>query len=220
MATTTLFVEILVIGTIAEIWLALILLAAVSPDATTVSSLVDSIDKLSTLLVIPFLALTYALGWVVNFSAERLFKPSFQKRFRDRLFQSAGVDYYEARGLFFQKASEDVIEDLRFDRHILRISRSSVLNFTLIAITLALHFHHFSTYLLTTGIIISAVVAIISFFQWVTRYKSNYSKMLDTYKVIKEEYDRQKLSEKTQDAAGASNGATASKRKIGEQNAG
>ncbi|MBN2267205.1 MAG: hypothetical protein JW725_02585 [Candidatus Babeliaceae bacterium] len=189
MATTTLFVEILVIGTIAEIWIALILLTTVSPNATTVSSMVDSIDKLSTLLIIPFLALTYAVGWVVNFSAERLFKPIFQNRFRNRLFQSAGVDYYEARGLLFQKASEDVIEDLRFDRHILRISRSSVVNFTLIAITLALHFHHFNTYLLVAGIIISAFVAIISFFQWVTRYKSNYSKMLDTYTLFLRKYN-------------------------------
>ena len=196
------------------------LLAVATPNATAVSSLVDSIDKLSTLLIIPFLALTYALGWVINFSAERLFKPVFQKRFRDRLFESAGIDYYEARGLFFQKASEDVIEDLRFDRHIIRISRSSVLNFTLIAVTLTLHFHHSNAYLLTTGIIVSVVVTIVSFFQWMTRYKSNYSRMLDTYRVIKEEYDHQKLSEKAQDVARASNKATTGEGKNDEQDAG
>ncbi len=204
MATTTLFVEILVIGTIAELWLVLIFLALVTPSATVVSSLVNSIDKLDTLLIVPFLSLTYALGWVINFSAERLFKLVFQNRLRNQLFQSAGVDYYEVRSLIFEKASEDVIEDLQFDRHILRISRSSVLNFTLIAIALALHFHHANASLLTVGIIFFALIAIVSFFQWMTRYKSNYSKMFDTYKVINEEYAHQKLSESTQDVTGAS----------------
>jgi len=188
MATTTLFVEILVIGAIAEIWIVLIVLAVASPNPTTVLLLIDSVGKLSALLVFPFLALTYALGWVVNFTAERLFKPVFQKKFRDQVFEISGIKYYEVRGLVYQKASKDVIEDLRFDRHILRISRSSVLNFLLIAVALSLHFYE-HTSVVIVGIILSVTIAVLSLLQWVTRYKSSYSKIRDTYKVIKAEYD-------------------------------
>jgi len=43
---------------------------------------------------------------------------------------------------------------------------------------------------------------------------------LRLFEMIQEEYGRQKLSAKTQDADEASNGATASERKIGERSAG
>lgn len=187
MATTTLFVEILVIGTISEIWLFLFLFLFISFDSNTITFLIDSIYKLSALLIIPYLAFTYCLGWLINFVSERLFKPFFQKKYRDELFTNAGFDYYEARGLLFQKASSDVIQDFRFDRHILRISRSSVINFSLITVALLFNCNRISTPTLLLCVSVSISFVIVSFFQWMARYKSNYSKMLGVYKVVKEE---------------------------------
>jgi hypothetical protein len=138
LATTSLFVEILVIGSIAEIWIALFLLSFVDIDVALTSSVVTLAEKFSTLLLFPLLALTYAIGWVINFLAERLFKPYFQTKLRDDVFKGAGVKYTEARSIVVQNASEEVITEMEFDRHILRIARASVLNFVMIAIVLLL----------------------------------------------------------------------------------
>ncbi|HLO13934.1 MAG TPA: hypothetical protein VK206_03830 [Anaerolineales bacterium] len=183
MATTSMFVEILVIGSIAEIWIALIFLSLVDINTVLSSSVVTLAEKFSTLLLFPLLALTYAIGWVINFLAERLFKPYFQTKFRDQVFKGAGAKYTEARSIVVQHASEEVINEMEFDRHILRIARGSVLNFLMIAIILLLYLGENSP-LVITGIGVSLGIAIVSFFQWLSRYQHSYSRILDAYKAI------------------------------------
>jgi hypothetical protein len=183
LATTSLFVEILVIGSIAEIWIALFLLSLVDINTALSSSIVTLAEKFSTLLLFPLLALTYAIGWVVNFLAERLFKPYFQTTFRDQVFKGAGVKYTEARSIVVQNASEEVINETEFDRHILRIASGSVLNFLMIALVLLLRVDRNSP-LVIAGIGVSLVIAVASFFQWLTRYRHSYSRILDAYKAI------------------------------------
>jgi hypothetical protein len=182
-ATTSLFVEILVIGSIAEIWITLFFLSFVDINSALASPAVVLAEKFSTLLLFPLLALTYAIGWVINFLAERLFKPYFQTKFRDQVFKGAGVKYTEARSIVIQNASDEVINEMEFDRHILRIARGSVLNFVMIAIMLLLRANG-NTSLVIAGIVVSLAIAIVSFFQWLTRYKHSYSRILDAYKAI------------------------------------
>jgi hypothetical protein len=183
LATTSLLVEILVIGSIAEIWIALFLLSFVDINAVLTSSVVTLAEKFSTLLLFPLLALTYAIGWVINFLAERLFKPYFQNKLRDQVFKGVGVKYTEARSLVVQNASDEVINEMEFDRHILRITRGSVLNFLMIALVLVLRLDE-SSPLVIAGIGVSLIIAIVSFFQWLTRYKHSYSRILEAYKAI------------------------------------
>jgi hypothetical protein len=183
LATTSLLVEILVIGSIAEIWIALFLLSFVDINAVLTSSVVTLAEKFSTLLLFPLLALTYAIGWVINFLAERLFKPYFQNKLRDQVFKGVGVKYTEARSLVVQNASDEVINEMEFDRHILRITRGSVLNFVMIALVLVLRLDE-SSPLVIAGIGVSLIIAIVSFFQWLTRYKHSYSRILEAYKAI------------------------------------
>ena len=183
MATTSLFVEILVIGSIAEIWIALLLLSFVDINAALASPTVALMEKFSTLLLFPLLAITYAIGWVINFLAETAFKPYFQKRFRDQVFKRADVSYTEARSTVFQISSEEVITEMEFDRHILRITRGSVLNFLMIAIVLLLRVDKGSPVVIA-GISLSLAIAIVSFVQWLTRYRHSYSRILDAYKAI------------------------------------
>lgn len=188
MATTALFVEIIIIGAVSEIWIFLLVYGFISPSLSQISIWIDYLNKTSTLLIVPFLAITYSLGWLTNFLSERIMKPFFQKKYRDQLFETINENYYNARGLFFQKASTDVVQDLRFDRHIIRISRSNIVNFILIPFGLIFNYKQFS--LKTIGFLccFSVLISLGSFFQWVTRYKSCYSKMLDTYKIIKDEH--------------------------------
>ena len=149
-------------------------------------ALVNVVDKLSTLLVIPFLALTYILGWIVNFLSEVTIEPLFQARFKQEFFADAKVNYGEVRALFYQEASENVIEDLGFDRQILRISRTSSLNFLVMGGAILL-FVGYNRTAAITGTIVSISIAVLAFLQWRTQYKLSYTKMLNTYKILLEE---------------------------------
>jgi hypothetical protein len=191
LATTSLLVEILVIGSIAEIWIALLLFSFMDINAALASSVVVLAEKFSTLLLLPLLALTYAIGWVMNFLAERLFKPYFQTRFRDQVFKEAGVKYSEARSIVVQNASEEVINEMEFDKHILRIARGSVLNFVMIAIVLFLRVDGNSPVVIS-GVVVSLVIATLSFFQWLTRYRHSYSRVLGAYRAISLKSEGQK----------------------------
>jgi hypothetical protein len=183
MATTSLFVEILVIGSIAEIWITLLLLSFVDINGVLTSSAVILAEKFSSLLLFPLLALTYAIGWVINLLTAGLLKPYFETRFRNQIFKDAGVKYEEARSIVLQNASEKVINDMEFDRHILRIARGNMLNFLMIASVLLLRFDGNSP--LTLAIIaVCLVTAVVSFFQWLTRYKHSYSRILIAYKSV------------------------------------
>ena len=190
MSTTALFVEILIIGAISEIWIGLLFFGIASPNFPQISIWTDFLNKSPSLLLVPYLSITYSLGWLINFLAERTMKPFFQRKFRDQLFKTINENYYNVRGLFFQKASTDIIQDLRFDRHIIRISRSNIINFLLIAIGLLFNSRQFSLRIIVFSCCLSVLFSIGSFFQWTTRYKSCYSKILDTYKIIKGEYNR------------------------------
>lgn len=186
MTTTSLFVEILVIGAVAELWLALFLLAlAPQADLAAFRTLVSDTGELTALLFVPFVALTYALGWVVNFLAERLFKPFFQERYRDALFQEASVDYYTARATVLQRASEEVVADLQFDRHIFRIARAGALNFLLLAIALVPYIIAGRSWL-SVLLALFLGLSISSFLQWRSRYGHSYRKLLRAYNALKE----------------------------------
>jgi hypothetical protein len=184
-STTSLFIEILVIGTVADIWFTLIILAVFPLDSAMLLALADVVDKLSTFLVVPFLALTYILGWIVNFLSEVIIEPLFQARFKQKFFTGAKVNYGEVRALFYQEASEHVIEDFSFDRQILRISRTSSLNFLVLGGTVLL-FVGYNRTAAIIGAIVSISIAVLAFLQWRAQYKLSYTKMLNTYRILLE----------------------------------
>jgi len=203
MTSTALFVEILLIGALADVWIIIFLLGLVSSNAIQVASTIESISKVSNILVFPFVGFTYSIGWVINFSSERLFKPVFQKKYREELFNSIGTSYDDARGLFFQKASNNVVEDLRLDRHVFRITRSNMLNFLMLSISMTLHIEK-SILWVPTGIIIALLLSTISFFHWRTSFRSSYRKIFDTYKVIKGEVDNKSKNSLKKETMGLS----------------
>lgn len=144
---------------------------------------VSALGDLSPLLAIPLLAVTYALGWAVNFLGERLFKWFGQERVRDELFRRANVGYSHARETVFQEASETAIEALRFDRHILRVSRSTAMQLPLIGFGIALNWPLNSTPVVV-ALALVAVLAGASFVQWRTRYSANKERLLRLYEII------------------------------------
>jgi hypothetical protein len=116
--------------------------------------------------------------------SEQILEPLFQTRFKHKVFGDAKLRYGEVRATFYQKASEQVVEDLKFDRQIIRISRTSVLNFLILAIVMFVHLRAYPTEA-AYGIIISLLFVGLSFWQWKERYELSYKKMLDTYHVLR-----------------------------------
>jgi len=97
MATTSLIVEVLVIGMVALS--ATLLLVTGLADPAMSQQLIRMewmIRDLSVPFAMPILAVTSALGWIVNFLSERLFKLLFQNRLRGSVFPDRST-YEDAR---------------------------------------------------------------------------------------------------------------------------
>jgi len=178
MATTALFVEILVIGATAEIWMTLLLMLFLNTsEINSIIGVLTTNNGMIALSATLFIAVTYNIGWVINFVAERLIKPYFQKSIRDEIFDGSSQSYSMAKYHILLNASQDLINEIVFDRHIIRIARANVLNFLLIAITVAFNFNKYAKAVTVYIIIVSLVIAVLSFFQWKTRYRAHYEKI-------------------------------------------
>lgn len=189
MATTDLFVEILMIGAIANVWVCLILLAILSPTTALISSIVHSMGEVSTLLILPFLAVTYVLGWTINFLADYLFRRLFQRGVRDRIVEEACLKdkgYHYIRSFFSQKASDKLVQDWDYTRHSIRLARSSALNFIAMACALLLHLN-VHRLLIMIGAGFCVVIAILAYWQASTLSRSNYRRLIEVYKMLREE---------------------------------
>lgn len=185
MATTALFVEILVIGATAELWIVSLLLACAGPSAA--ERLMTNLSRAkdfgpATLIFV--LAITYGIGWVANFTSERLFKLLFQRRLRDPLFEGSGIKYEDARLLVLQKASSQFLHEVQLDRHVIRIARANALNFALLAASLLLHVRRIETAVLATLLTLLVAASIGSFYQWRTRYSFQYTRVAAAAKLL------------------------------------
>jgi hypothetical protein len=186
MATTTLLVEILVIGSLAQAWLVSVFLGVVGPITFNPSpGQVEALKTLAPLLVVPVMSLAYAIGWVVNFAAERLFKVLFEKRWRNSLFTNQ--EYEVARILYLQRGSSELGREFVLDRHILRIARANVVNFFLVGAS-SIAYWNFLGPRATVGVILLCIlVSVASFEQWRLRYRSYYKRLGRAAKILASE---------------------------------
>jgi len=176
MPTTALFVEVLVVGAMTLAWLVTLFAAFLPlPNSAQIAALASLIREASPLLVLPSFALTYAVGWITNFCSERFLKIFFQHRIRDNRFGDP-KRYEMARLMMFQHGSDELVHDVLVDRHIIRLARGGVMNFTLLAVALSIHGLHGRT-LAWPFAFLCLVFAALSFAQWLTRYRSHYARI-------------------------------------------
>jgi hypothetical protein len=188
MATTTLLVEILVIGSLAQVWLVSLFLGLMGPITLNPSSgQVEALKTVAPLLVVPVMSLAYAIGWVVNFAAERLFKLLFEELWRDKLFPNQALEYEVARILYLQRGSSELGREFVLDRHILRIARASVVNFLLIGASAIVYWDYLGPRVTVGVIILCALITVASFEQWRLRYRSYYKRLGRAAKILASE---------------------------------
>jgi len=126
--TTDLFVEIIVIGVGATIWVVLLVLSIFGyrwlPS--------DQLFSLPSLL--PALSVTYVLGIVTDRAADALFDKFWKPSLVQQVYQQDGDDYDDRRYIYLR--SERLANLLEYGRSRLRICRGWMLNTLLILFSL------------------------------------------------------------------------------------
>jgi hypothetical protein len=130
MSTTNLFVELIVIGVGALIWIALLVFSLFGWAWVPT-------DKLfSTVAIIPLLSLIYVLGIVSDRIADTLFENWWNNNLRKERF--AEIKSYHAARRQILTGSDRLSDLLEYGRSRLRICRGWALNAVLIAVALNL----------------------------------------------------------------------------------
>ena len=173
--------EILVAGITATIWLILIIARILIPNCQVEVLFYKIYTSLSVGDLLIFSVLIYNLGWIVHHLGEKLLEPLFQAKWRRKYFSDR--EFYKIRTHVFQKASDSTMEDIKFDRHVLRISRCNVFNFFVLAVVSIFYLHVNETMFVLT-LIISIIIVIISFSQWRSRCEGTFKKFKDIYNSI------------------------------------
>jgi hypothetical protein len=182
MGTTNLFVELVVIGVGALLWVLLLAGAALGFNPALANHLVKGDN-----LLIPVLAVTYLFGILTDRMADILFETLWAKRLCHVEFPSKDA-YHEARIRVIAK-SERLAERLEYGRSRMRICRGWTLNSALIGVSLNLFVwsqladQRFASRLALAGTLFSGMTALTSWFAWrrlaATEYKKTREQ--DTY---------------------------------------
>ena len=128
MSTTSLFVELIVIGVGAGIW---IVLAVFSLFGIPGLSQVSFSRELWLTVLVPMLSIVYVLGIVIDRVADRILAP-WSWAMQRQVF-GATEDYYRARTTVYLR-SETLTDLYEYGRSRLRICRGWILNAVLILI--------------------------------------------------------------------------------------
>lgn len=190
MSSTGLIAEVLLLGGQASVWLvAVALLLAPEPIKNALASSQLNWNELATLLAVPGIAVTYALGWSIGFVAHRalflLIKAYKVNPFKNEADTDdpvvAEANYKRASIHFYQFASPALVQVHLLDRHVMRLARGTALNFALIAV--ALLFHALKTPSLFWAVALATLVSAIMMWHWTVRAK-NYYGQIQTFRDI------------------------------------
>jgi len=174
--------EIIVAGGNAAIWIGLLIVRIVSPYYFIEDFAIENLSaSLSIANVVIGAVLIYTIGWIINFSSETLLDPIFQTRHRKGVFNDE--DFYRVRTIVFQYGSTSIINDINFDRHILKVTKNNVVNFFLFTLVCT-SFINISVVFGVVGMIVGLFASFLSFFHWKSRYTTVFLKIRDAYDAL------------------------------------
>jgi len=184
MSTTSLFVELIVIGSGVFLWLLFLSLACfgISDIALNQTILLGS--------AIPVLSFIYVLGIVWDRLADAFFGRVWGDGLRSSEFEDI-ADYYDSRRVILTKSPE-LSELLEYGRSRLRICRGWTLNAPLVGLSLEL-FLFSRPDLLQNTLAVSVLVVAVSvtltlgcWFAWSSLAKAEYRKVKEQARYIRE----------------------------------
>lgn len=182
MKTTSLFVEILMIGSGLITWLGLLAFAFLGLDW------LPSNLSINSLILIPFTAILYVLGIVWDRVVDRI-TDFWDKPIRNKYFTNSN-EYHIAKDTVYSDA--EPLKDLfEYTRSRMRICRSWMIDWLMISITFP--FYIYSNNLVTkkiTFIIFFSTVffllSLITFYSWKKLTRTFYMRLTKSYALIKD----------------------------------
>jgi len=189
MATTALIVEILVVGVFGLIWVGLFVFKFFGLEVSTISNWLIQYKDWSTGAVLIFAAISYQLGWSINQFSYFVSRKKLNKSIRKKIFKENYDDYDLIKTTVFLKGTTPILDSIQERFSILRLTRSSSLNFLFISIGLFL--------LRQWGVgIVSLGISVVLLIQSNDIYAQYCSRILSTYKAINQENENKILTRK------------------------
>ena len=179
MSTTQLFAELLVIGIGALIWIA-ILIAGVSQLSFQNISTNANIFTLA-----PIVGVAYVLGIIVDRISYGLFR-KLEERTRNKIIEPNTSPSADDRERYILTNSEELSIQITYNRSRLRVCRSWIINFSLIAAASAIwgDASKLKTPILLP--ILSLSLAVITFLVWLKLSKDYYINIQASYEFLAE----------------------------------
>ena len=134
MTTTTIIVEMLMIGFFAGIWVILACLRFSLVEVVSIKAFLSQAGPWSTSLFFVAAIVLYQFGLLMNLISHKLTRPFGQKSLRDNIVP--GKSYEFVRATVFQRGSDEIMRDIVLYLSFVRIARAGIVNFFLIAVLL------------------------------------------------------------------------------------
>ena len=193
MNTTSIFVELVVIGLHTAIWIGLIILTFTGHQS------LDP-EKLFTLnLALPILAITYILGILMDRASDMVLAAQDNRLRSQNDFR--GLPSFVSMRFYILSKSSDVYEQLEYTRSRLRIARASVLNFAFTTVAAALFIWFQIGRALTAesrvivciaAALVGALLTWISYQSWTVLSHTYTKNTIRAYTVLRDEAEKDK----------------------------
>ena len=153
----------------------------------------DIIINFSPIITILLCSLAYSIGWIVNHIAESIFDPLLQHRFRAELEKENKVNFFKVRAYVFQYGSDQTLNDIKYDRQVIRIARANCFNFFIMALVMLsyLVINQSSRIIPLFFVFFCFFASCGAFFQWKSRYEATYRKFYQVYFALSESLSHQ-----------------------------
>ena len=179
MATTAIFIEIVMAGVFALAWVLLLLSRlGIFPSATVFSSLIQYKDWTTGILIVAFAAV-YLLGMAMNTVSFVITHPLVGQKRRDALFP--GEEYATIWARVFQKGSNELMKDILLNFTFIRVYRSAIFNFFFLGVTLLLYGKRFML-----ASVLCLLAATLFYFLWGKVFLIYYQLVRSAHEVLKD----------------------------------
>jgi len=187
MNTTSIFVELLVIGFQTLTWIGLLIITIIGYKG------IDFEKLLSINLALPILAMTYVLGVAIDRLSDMVFLPR-DHRLRDKEKLKASPEFLVMRFYILGK-SKDIYAQLEYTRSRLRIMRAATLNFVALSVvsTFFVWFQLGNIFSFQTRVaacilvlVLGDLLAYISYKSWVVLTKTYIKNTIAAYRVLQD----------------------------------
>jgi hypothetical protein len=193
MNTTSIFVELVVIGLHTAIWVGLIILTFTGHQN------LDP-ERLFTLnLALPILAITYILGILIDRASDMVLAAQDDRLRSQNDFR--GLPSFLSMRFYILSKSSDVYEQLEYTRSRLRIARASILNFafTTVAAALFIWFQlgkalaaEYRVMVCIAAALVGVLLTWISYQSWIVLAKTYTHNTIQAFTVLRDEAEKDK----------------------------